>query len=324
MADTSIVALAGLGIVLGLRHGVDWDHIAAIADITSSPVATEETTRVNRADAVPATRTAVATASGAGVLNSATRDGLAAMPPAGTVGAGGTVVVEARRQRRREMRDSFFLATLYAVGHAAAVVTLGLLAIWVGALLPDWVDPIMGRVVGLTLVLLGLWIIYSLARYGRDFRLQSRWMLVFSLVRNAWERLKARLTGQPAAHTHDVARYGPRTAFGVGLLHGIGAETGSQALLLASAVGATTQASGSVLLFFFTIGLLLSNSLVAAFSAFGFVSASTKRTVYAIVGVFAAIFSLSVGFLFLIGQDTALPDLEGLLNRLFGEIGAGE
>ena len=72
----------------------------------------------------------------------------------------------------------------YALGHASLVVALGLLAIWFGTLLPHWIDPLMGRIVGLTLLFLGVWIIYSLVRYGRDFRLQSRWMVLIALARN--------------------------------------------------------------------------------------------------------------------------------------------
>ena len=30
------IALLGTGLGLGLRHGIDWDHIAAISDVTSS------------------------------------------------------------------------------------------------------------------------------------------------------------------------------------------------------------------------------------------------------------------------------------------------
>ena len=37
-----LLALIGLGFALGLRHGIDWDHIAAITDITSSILTTEE------------------------------------------------------------------------------------------------------------------------------------------------------------------------------------------------------------------------------------------------------------------------------------------
>ncbi len=38
-----LLALIFLGVALGLRHGIDWDHIAAITDITGSMVTTEET-----------------------------------------------------------------------------------------------------------------------------------------------------------------------------------------------------------------------------------------------------------------------------------------
>ena len=59
----------------------------------------------------------------------------------------------------------------------------------------------MGRIVGLTLLFLGVWIIYSLVRYGREFRLQSRWMVVISLARN-W-------LGRSAQPHHRRARVPP-------------------------------------------------------------------------------------------------------------------
>jgi cytochrome c biogenesis protein CcdA len=319
MADPGILSLAGLGIALGLRHGIDWDHLAAITDITSATATTDETTRES-ADSLASFPRATARASQAGTLSVAAAPGLGAMCAAGVTYGSARVDT----QQRQEAWHGFFLATMYALGHASLVVALGLLAIWFGTLLPDWIDPLMGRIVGLTLLFLGVWIIFSLVRYGRDFRLQSRWMVIIALARNGWERLRSRITGEPVAHHHQMPQYGPGTAFGIGVLHGIGAETGSQALLLAGAVGATAQATGTALLLFFALGLLMSNSLIAAFSAFGFVSASTRRTVYLVFGIFAAVFSLIVGFLFLTGQEAALPDFEVLLNRLFGVIGSGE
>jgi cytochrome c biogenesis protein CcdA len=319
MADPGILSLAGLGIALGLRHGIDWDHLAAITDITSTTVTTDETTRES-ADSLSSLPRATARSSQAGTLSVAATPGLDEMRALGVDDGNARVDT----QRRQEAWHGFFLATMYALGHASLVVALGLLAIWFGTLLPDWIDPLMGRIVGLTLLFLGVWIIYSLVRYGRDFRLQSRWMVLIALARNGWGRLRSRITGDPVAHHHEIPQYGPGTAFGIGVLHGIGAETGSQALLLAGAVGATAQATGTALLLFFVLGLLMSNSLIAAFSAFGFVSASTRRTIYVVFGVFAAVFSLIVGFLFLTGQESSLPDFEVLLNRLFGVIGAGE
>jgi cytochrome c biogenesis protein CcdA len=322
MADPGILSLAGLGIALGLRHGIDWDHLAAITDITSAAVTTDGTTRESADPLSPLAR-ATALAPQAGTLAVAAAHGCAEMPVS-RVQYGRMARVDVPRHRRREAWHGFFLATMYALGHASLVIALGLLAIWFGTLLPDWIDPLMGRIVGLTLLLLGVWIIFSLVRYGRDFRLQSRWMVLIALARNGWERLRSRITGVPIAHHHEITQYGPGTAFGIGVLHGIGAETGSQALLLAGAVGATAQATGTALLLFFALGLLMSNSLIAAFSAFGFVSASTRRTVYVVFGIFTAAFSLIVGFLFLTGQESTLPDFQGILNRLFGMIGAAE
>ena len=63
------------------------------------------------------------------------------------------------------------LATVYALGHAAVVFALGVAAIVFSEQLPGSVDTVMERVVGLTLVALGAYVIVSLARHGRDFRI---------------------------------------------------------------------------------------------------------------------------------------------------------
>src|SRR5207247_9858557 len=116
-----------------------------------------------------------------------------------------------------EGRRGFALATLYALGHATVVVALGLLAIWASTLLPDWIDPIMERIVGVTLLILGVWVFYALWRDGRSFRLRSRWMLFFSMLGRSWDWAKSRVTGQPAESARSYAQYGPRTAYAVGM-----------------------------------------------------------------------------------------------------------
>lgn len=294
MLGTGLLALIGLGLALGLRHGIDWDHIAAITDITGSVVTTDEQATMIVADG------------GSGILT--------------TAGSGAQFLSPAQRGKLHEARDGMFLATLYAFGHAIVVVILGLLAIWAGTILPAWIDPIMERVVGVTLLVLGVWIFYSIWRYGRSFRLQSRWMLLFSLIGRGWARVRATFSGHPIEHTHDLTQYGPKTAFSIGMIHGIGAETGSQALLLAGAAGATTPQTGTLMLLSFVIGLVVSNSLIAAFSTFGFVSSSTKRTVYLVIGILAGVFSVLVGAFFVLGQGAELPDLQQVLNSVFGSV----
>ncbi|ACZ39251.1 hypothetical protein [Sphaerobacter thermophilus] len=283
MADLGALALIATGLGLGLRHGIDWDHIAAITDITG------------------------------------TMDDEELVKPVqgGADGVGAATLAPSRRYLTAESRHRFFLATLYAVGHALVVVVLGLIALWTSTILPDWIDPIMERVVGVTLLVLGGWILYSLWRHGRDFQLRSRWMLVFAAVGNAWAWLRSRLRGERyVRHDHWVSSYGWKTALGIGMIHGIGAETGSQALLLAATAGATTKVAGSVLLVAFVVGLVISNSIIAALTTFGFVSSSTRRTVFVVIGLIAGVFSLFLGFLFTTGIGVELPDLQELIDRV--------
>jgi hypothetical protein len=276
--------LALSGFLFGLRHGIDWDHIAAIADITSS---------------------------------------------------------------QDDRGKALWFGTLYALGHAAVVLALGILAIVAGDLLPAGVDEAMGRVVGATLILLGVYVAYSLIRHGRDFRLRSRWMLVFSGVRRgarwARERIGGRGAvavsepstaggsaavdpalwhhghhGRPGHHHHDepepndaFMNYGTATSIGVGMIHGVGAETPTQVLIFLAAAGAGGPGIGVVVLVAFIVGLLASNSLITLGSAYGFLSATRNFAVYAAVGVTVATFSLVLGVLFVLGQESRLPAFFG-------------
>jgi high-affinity nickel-transport protein len=276
------------GFWFGFRHGIDWDHIAAITDITSS---------------------------------------------------------------QDERRSAMWYGTLYALGHALVVLGLGVVAIALGERLPQSVDDAMTRVVGVTLVLLGVYVFVSLIRHGRDFRMRSRWMLVFSGVRRGvrWARgrLHAPADGRPTAavatldpegadaapdaglwhhghhgrpghHHHDrpetddtFMNYVPTTAFGVGMIHGVGAETPTQVILFLTAAGLSGRAGGVAVLVAFIVGLLASNSIITLGSAMGFLGASKNFPVYATVAVITGIFSLTIGILFLFGETTVLPALFG-------------
>ena len=297
------LSLAGLLLgmaALGFRHGFDWDHIAAITDITSTT--TSGHTEVDVPAGAPVTPHGHETREMRGHQHA-------------HASAPSTMHSLGESRFAHEQRHAVGLASLYAFGHASVVTVLGVTALLLGAVLPAWIDPILQRVVGVTLVLLGAWVIYSVVQYMRgkgEFRMRSRWMLVFDLARNAWDRLQARIHGHehtPSAHS---TQYGPRTAFGVGMIHGIGAETGSQALLLAGIAG-VTGAQGIVILAAFVVGLLASNTLVAVVSASGFIGAQRMRTLYVIVGAFAGTASLVIGLIFIGGVGTVLPDLQQVL-----------
>jgi high-affinity nickel-transport protein len=272
------------GFLFGLRHGIDWDHIAAIADITGS---------------------------------------------------------------QEDRGRALWFGTLYALGHAVVVFALGVLAIVAGDLLPAGVDEVMGRVVGVTLILLGVYVLVSLVRHGRDFRLRSRWMLVFSGVRRGVRWARARVGsrrplteaepalvaasggvdpamwhhghhGRPGHHHHaDPERddtfmnYGTATSVGVGMIHGVGAETPSQVVIFLAAAGAGGAFAGVLVLAAFIAGLLTSNSLITLGSAYGFLSASRNFAVYATVGVIVGVFSLVLGVMFVVGLESVLPAFFG-------------
>ena len=328
------------GLLLGIRHGIDWDHIAAITDITSTTAAASAaeaaharehrsvtahqhrhggTTEMQAHGTVPAALPRPAALPDSPALPSAEQGpgAGARAAAAGTRAAGpaATATLE-RRLFGAEQLEAIRLGTLYAVGHGIVVIALGIAALTFGALLPDWLDPIMGRVVGLTLVLLGLWVLYSVYRYARSgeaFRLRSRWMLVFDGARYGWRRLQARLHGHEHVEPLEMSSYGTRTALGVGMLPGIGAETGTQVLLIAAVGGAASAGLGVPMLLAFVLGLLISNFAIVVVSSVGFVASQTRELIYVAVGAVAGVFSLIIGAVFLFGLDGVLPDLESML-----------
>ena len=192
------------------------------------------------------------------------------------------------------------------------VVALGLAALWAGSTLPQSMDAALEVVVGVTLISLGLWLTFTLWRDGASYRLRSRWMLLFSGVRRAGRWADHRLTGRIHDHPHDPSTrraYGEGAAYGIGAIHGVGAETGSQVLLFAAAAGAASNLSGSLLLFAFVAGLLVSNSLITFASVLGFSGTRAHRVAYVGLGVVTAVFSLAVGTLFLLSRASVLPPL---------------
>lgn len=124
--------------------------------------------------------------------------------------------------------------------------------------------------------------------------------------------------GRPGHHHHDrpeadedVPNYGRATAFLVGMVHGIGAETPTQLLIFLTAAGAGGPLVGVLVLATFIVGLVLSNSVITVGSSLGFLQASRHFGLYAAVAVVTAVFSLAIGVLFVLGQEGVLPAFFG-------------
>jgi high-affinity nickel permease len=299
-AETDAVALLLTALVLGLRHGIVWDHIAAITDITSTTDVAEHAEDHHELEH----RSPDAHAHAHGGADEVAIHGRPTEPAAFSP-------VDPQKQRfAAAQRRPIFLGTLYALGHAAVVVLLGSVALVLGAKLPDWVDPVMSRIVGLTLVILGIWVfisLYNYVRHGGEFHLRSRWMLVFDGVRHGWRRFQASLHGHEHVEPMEMSSYGPRTAFTVGAIHGIGAETATQVLLIAAIGGAASVGLGVPMMLAFVFGLLISNTIIVVISASGFLATRSRQAIYIAIGIVAGFFSLVVGTAFLFGLD--LPDI---------------
>jgi hypothetical protein len=235
--------------VLGFRHGFDYDHIAAISDITS---------------------------------------------------------VEPSRARGMRM------GLLYVLGHAATVAVLGGAVILFQRSLPPRIDNWAERAVGLTLVLLGIYVLGTLFREKASFRPRSRASILIAAFRWAAWRTKTLFNpGVPPLAPEDTGSYGHKSVFTIGVIHGLGAETPSQLLLFLLAANLGGIGRGFLGLGMFLAGLLLMNTIMTA-SAVGVFGASAAKPwlMRFVIGLTAA-YSLIVGTIFLFGSASFLPPLGG-------------
>ena len=267
------IGLLVAALLLGLRHGIDWDHIVAITD-------------------------------------------MAATQPS----------------RRR----GIVLGTLYVLGHAAVVVALGLLAIVLGSTIPEWLDAAMGRLVGVTLIVLGVAVVVALYNERGDFRARSRWIILFEASRRLFggettvhahghaaiaDSHHGAVDAEAEAGTHRIAApthhhehahdgdggYSRASSVGIGALHGIGAETPTQVVVFLAAATAGGVAAGVAVLIAFVAGLVAANSAITFASAFGLAAAAKRRRVQIAMGVSTAAMSIAIGVLFVVGIDGMLP-----------------
>ena len=157
--------------VLGFRHGFDYDHIAAISDVTS-----------------------------------------------------------VQEKASTAMR----LGLLYAFGHASMIALLGGIVILFQLSFPPRLDSWAERLVGLTLIVLAIYVLGSLVWGNPKAIPPSRAALI---IRGFRKLSQGFTSSSPTAADHDEnLNYTGPVAFGVGLIHGLGAETPSQlALFLVAA-----------------------------------------------------------------------------------------
>lgn len=251
MVDSGNLRLALLSAgVLGFRHGLDYDHIAAITDISS---------------------------------------------------------VQARA------RDAMRYGLLYVSGHATTVAVLGGLAVAFRISLPAASDRWAERLVGITLVTLGVYVLGtffrpSAHRHGPKTRIT---LLINAMLWVYW-RL-TRVFGGTRVEAPQVFKdgYGTTSTFLVGVIHGLGAETPTQLLLFLMAANLGGTMAGLLGLLMFILGLLAMNTLMCASAAGLFSSTLSNPNAQRVLTAVTSAYSIIVGAIFLFGSPGKLPSLTG-------------
>jgi high-affinity nickel-transport protein len=199
------------------------------------------------------------------------------------------------------------LAFWYCIGHGSVIVLFGFAIAVLGLHLPGALDRVFESVVGVTLVVLGVFVLWQLGRDRSDYRYSGRVRLLVGIVRRAWARARRRGSG-PAEPLDDLSR---RSAFAVGVLHGTGAETPTQVLLFAGAATSGSKFAGILLMVSFVSGMVLADLGIAASWLAGLLGARTAPRAQIVLGGLTGLSSLSIGALFLTGRSTLLPALFG-------------
>jgi high-affinity nickel permease len=236
--------------MLGFRHGLDYDHIAAISDISS---------------------------------------------------------VQSRP------RDAMRYGLLYVAGHAATVVVLGAAAIAFRVALPPASDRWAERMVGITLLILGIYVLGTFFRpSAHNHGPRTRITLLLNGALWVYWRL-SRIFGGTRVEAPQVFKdgYGTTSTFAVGVIHGLGAETPTQILLFLMAANLGGTAAGLLGLLMFMIGLLIMNTLMCAALAGIFSAALARPNALRAVTLLTSAYSIVVGSIFLWGSAARLPSLAG-------------
>ena len=236
--------------VLGFRHGLDYDHIAAITDISSV---------------------------------------------------------------QSKARDAMRYGLLYVAGHATTVALLGAAAVVFRIALPPASDRWAERMVGATLLLLGIYVLGTFFRPGTHSH-APRTRITLLLNGFLWIYWQlSRLFGGTRVEAPQVFKdgYGASSTFIVGVIHGLGAETPTQILLFLMAANLGGTAAGLLGLLMFIVGLVAMNTLMCA-SAAGIFSATLARpNALRALSLVTSVYSIFVGAIFLTGSAAKLPSLTG-------------
>ncbi|HUS62586.1 MAG TPA: hypothetical protein VMY34_10340 [Acidimicrobiales bacterium] len=303
-----VTGIAGSGAVaaalmLGFRHGFDWDHIAAITDLTTSQQSRRRALKL-------ATLYVVGHAAVVLVL--------------------GLISILFAEQ----IPDSVDAAMERVVG--VSLIVLGGYLAWTAATRPGAL-PVRSRWM---LVLSGVRRVVGAGRghdlaesvvithsHGHDHRSTSHGHEHAEPLDGSGDGAVGEASAVAdvqvaVAHVHAHAHsarlpsdpfvsYGSWSSLGVGMLHGVSAETPTQLAVFVTAASAGGTLMSAAMLGSFIVGIGVANTLVAAASIYGWGGLSRRPTLIRSISLVMAGLSLTVGALLLFGQASSLPSLLG-------------
>jgi cytochrome c biogenesis protein CcdA len=205
-------------------------------------------------------------------------------------------------QRDRAWRAGA-LGLAWGLGHAATLVALGLPIVLFGHHLPEPVHQGAEFAVGIVIIVLAARL---LRRWGRGhFHSHPH---THGKLRHTHPHLHEHGVDadHPAAHEHrhlESLGRSPFSAFGIGLVHGIGGSAGA-GILLVTAAGERPQAAAALLIF--ALGTALSMALVSGAFGYALARGPVARTLTRAVPVFALL-TLLFGVWYALGAIEAVP-----------------
>jgi high-affinity nickel-transport protein len=216
-----------------------------------------------------------------------------------------TDIVSVQSSKRTAMR----LGMIYALGHAVTVAGLGSIVILLGISLPAGMDRWAERLVGFTLLVLGIYVLGSLVFRTDDVMPKSRYTLLHEGYHRARLALKRRAEGAAVETYEPPNNFDGRTVFVIGIIHGLGAETPSQLMIFLLAANLGGAALGMLGLGVFLAGLLTMNALMTASAAGIFGMSRHRPTVLRLIAGLTGVYSVAMGIIFLLGRSSLLPVL---------------
>jgi high-affinity nickel-transport protein len=227
------IMFALLAVFIGMKHGIDGDHVAAIADMVGS------------------------------------------------------------EQRKKKQLT---LGVMYAIGHGMIVMVIGVLFIYIGVQLPDATKQVLEMLVSITLILLGMFIIWSIFQQKKDYEYKSRLRIVVEF----FHTLASKVTSGTKMNQLSPTKIGAIGAFIIGILHGIGVESPTQIAIISNAIGLDNLTVALIQLTLFVIGLLIATIGITFCLSWGFMKARVKNKLFLLLGTVTGTYSLGLGILMML------------------------